>query len=170
MSSCTALLTVLQPLVTQGNEHLPDNLVSSETTDDFTDLPDVVSSVLNVIYGIMENEDCSGICFMFACFICAVLPFKSTRYYHLSFFVAITTYVEILQLMCLWFPDQVKPLVPDWASQELKQESCPRNNGLVEGWFPLSDQSGISCNLMESMRLFVFDCLSRCSFYDFISV
>ncbi|KAI7811939.1 treslin [Triplophysa rosa] len=108
MSSCTALLTVLQPLVTQGNEHLPDSLVSSETTDDSTDLPDVVSSVLNVIYGIMENEDCS---------------------------------------------DQVKPLVPDWANQELKQESCPRNNGLVEGWFPLSNQSGISCNLMESMRL-----------------
>ncbi|KAA0724360.1 Treslin TopBP1-interacting checkpoint and replication regulator [Triplophysa tibetana] len=60
MSSCTALLTVLQPLVTQGYEHLPDNLVSSETTDEFTDMPDVVSSVLNVIYGIMENEDCSA--------------------------------------------------------------------------------------------------------------
>lgn len=106
MSSCTALLTVLQPLVTQ---HLPDSLVSSETTDDSADLPDVVSSVLNVIYGIMENDDCS---------------------------------------------DQVKlPLVPDWANQELKQESCSRKNGLVEGWFPLSDQSGISCNLMESMRL-----------------
>lgn len=66
------------------------------------------------------------------------------------------------------FSDQVKPLVPEWANQELKQESCPRKNGLVEGWFPLSDQSGISCNLMESMRL--FDCLSRCASYDFILV
>lgn len=73
----------------------------------------------------------------------------------------IATYVFV-------FPDQVKPLVPEWAGQELKQESCPRKNGLVEGWFPLSDQSGISCNLMESMRL--FDCLSRCASYDFISV
>ncbi|XP_065148040.1 treslin isoform X1 [Paramisgurnus dabryanus] len=109
LSSSTALLNVLQPLITQGNEHLPESLVSSETTDISTDLPDVVTSVLNVIYGIMETEDCT---------------------------------------------DQAKQtFVPDWVSQELKQESCPRNNGLVEGWFPLSDQSGISSNLMESMRL-----------------
>ncbi|CAM4734760.1 unnamed protein product [Leuciscus chuanchicus] len=109
LSSCMAQLTVLQPLVTQEDRLLPADIVSLDTTDISSDLPDVVSSVLNVMYDIMEDEDCS---------------------------------------------DQVKmPLVPDWADQELKQGSCSRRNGVVEGWFPLSDQSGISCNLMESMRL-----------------
>lgn len=109
LSSCMAQLTVLQPLVTQEDQLLPADLVSLDTTDISSDLPDVVSSVLNVMYDIMEEEDCS---------------------------------------------DQVKmPLVPDWADQELKQGSCSRRNGVVEGWFPLSDQSGISCHLMESMRL-----------------
>ncbi|KAK7121407.1 hypothetical protein R3I93_022486 [Phoxinus phoxinus] len=109
LSSCMAQLTVLQPLVTQEDRLLPADIVSLDTTDISSDLPDVVSSVLNVMYDIMEDEDCS---------------------------------------------DQVKmPLVPDWADQELKQGSCSRRNGAVEGWFPLSDQSGISCNLMESMRL-----------------
>jgi len=60
--------------------------------------------------------------------------------------------------MFLCFPDQVKiPLVPDWADQELKQGSCSRRNGVVEGWFPLSDQSGISSNLMESMRFGILE-------------
>ncbi|KAK9952396.1 hypothetical protein ABG768_018238 [Culter alburnus] len=109
LSSCTAQLTVLQPLVTQEDQLLPADLVSSDTTDLSSDLPDVVSSVLNVMYDIMEDEDCS---------------------------------------------DQVKmPSVPDWADQELKQGFCSRRNEVVEGWFPLSDQSGISCHLMESMRL-----------------
>ncbi|XP_051548860.1 treslin-like isoform X2 [Myxocyprinus asiaticus] len=109
LSSCTALVTVLQPLVTLGDEHLPASFISSETADISTDLPDVVSSVLNVMYDTMENEDCSE--------------------------------------------EVMLPLVPDWANQELKQGSCARRNGLVEGWFPLSDQSGISCHLMESMKL-----------------
>ncbi|KAI2648320.1 Treslin [Labeo rohita] len=109
LSSCTAQLTVLQPLVTQEDPLLPSDLVSLDITDISSDLPDVVSSVLNVMYDIMEDEDCS---------------------------------------------DQVElPFVPDWANQELKQGSCSRRNELVEGWFPLSDQSGISCHLMESMRL-----------------
>ncbi len=60
-------------------------------------------------------------------------------------------------IFVLRFPDQVKlPFVPDWANQELKQGSCLRRNGLVEEWFPLSDQSGISCHLMESMRFGIF--------------
>uniref|UniRef100_A0A8C1Q4I8 Treslin N-terminal domain-containing protein n=1 Tax=Cyprinus carpio TaxID=7962 RepID=A0A8C1Q4I8_CYPCA len=108
LSSCMAQLTVLQPLVTQEDQLLPTH-VPLDCTDISSDLPDVVSSVLNVMYNIMEDEDCS---------------------------------------------DQVKlPFVPDWANQELKQGSCLRRNGLVERWFPLSDQSGISCHLMESMRL-----------------
>uniref|UniRef100_A0A8C1W603 Treslin N-terminal domain-containing protein n=1 Tax=Cyprinus carpio TaxID=7962 RepID=A0A8C1W603_CYPCA len=110
LSSCTAQLTVLQPLVTQEDQLLPTDLVSLDTTEDLSsDLPDVVSSVLNVMYDIMEDEDLS---------------------------------------------DQVKSsFVPDWVNQDLKQGSCSRRNVLVEGWFPLSDQSGISCHLMESMRL-----------------
>uniref|UniRef100_A0A8C2KAU1 Treslin N-terminal domain-containing protein n=1 Tax=Cyprinus carpio TaxID=7962 RepID=A0A8C2KAU1_CYPCA len=110
LSSCTAQLTVLQPLVTQEDQLLPTDLVFLDTTEDLSsDLPDVVSSVLNVMYDIMEDEDLS---------------------------------------------DQVKSsFVPDWANQDLKQRSCSRRNVLVEGWFPLSDQSGISCHLMESMSL-----------------
>lgn len=66
-------------------------------------------------------------------------------------------FYPIFKIMFLRFSDQVKmPLVPDWADQELKQGSCSRRNGVVEGWFPLSDQSGISCNLMESMRFVIF--------------
>lgn len=109
LSSCTAQLTVLQPLLAQEDQLLPTHLVSLDTTDISSDLPDVVSSVLNVMYDIMENDDCSG--------------------------------------------HEKMPLVPDWANQELKQRSSSRINGMVEGWFPLSDQSGISCHLMESMRL-----------------
>ncbi|XP_060770714.1 treslin isoform X2 [Neoarius graeffei] len=42
--------------------------------------------------------------------------------------------------------------IPEWASQELQQWTN-RTADLAEGWFLLSDQSGISCHLMESMRL-----------------
>ncbi|XP_058264470.1 treslin isoform X2 [Hemibagrus wyckioides] len=42
--------------------------------------------------------------------------------------------------------------IPEWATQEL-QQSTNLTTELTEGWFPLSDQSGISCHLMESMRL-----------------
>ncbi|RXN17235.1 treslin-like isoform X1 [Labeo rohita] len=59
LSSCTAQLTVLQPLVTQEDPLLPSDLVSLDITDISSDLPDVVSSVLNVMYDIMEDEDCS---------------------------------------------------------------------------------------------------------------
>lgn len=63
LSSCTAQLTVLQPLVTQEDQLLPTQVVPLDTTDISSDLPDVVSSVLNVMYDIMEDEDCSGVCF-----------------------------------------------------------------------------------------------------------
>ncbi|GAA6091465.1 treslin [Tachysurus ichikawai] len=42
--------------------------------------------------------------------------------------------------------------IPEWATQEL-QQGTDLTTELTEGWFPLSDQSGISCHLMESMRL-----------------
>ncbi len=145
LSSCTAQLTVLQPLVTQEDQLLPTHIVPLDTADISNDLPDVVSSVLNVIYDIIEDEDGSGVC-LFVKYI---------------FFYADKHNPESLKLwsyiFVLRFPDQVKlPFVPDWANQELKQGSCLRRNGLVEGWFPLSDQSGISCHLMESMRFGIF--------------
>ncbi len=57
LSSCTAQLTVLQPLVTQEDQLLPTHIVPLDTADISNDLPDVVSSVLNVIYDIIEDED-----------------------------------------------------------------------------------------------------------------
>lgn len=63
LSSCMAQLTVLQPLVTQEDQLLPTH-VPLDCTDISSDLPDVVSSVLNVMYDIMEDEDLSGICFL----------------------------------------------------------------------------------------------------------
>ncbi|CAB1331720.1 unnamed protein product, partial [Coregonus sp. 'balchen'] len=48
---------------------------------------------------------------------------------------------------------RTEPQVPDWAQQELSHWSSPLTTGLVEGWFPHADQSGVSSHLMESMRL-----------------
>ncbi|XP_031688892.1 treslin isoform X2 [Oncorhynchus kisutch] len=48
---------------------------------------------------------------------------------------------------------RVEHQVPDWAQQELSHWSSPLTAGLVEGWFPHADQSGVSSHLMESMRL-----------------
>ncbi|TWW75430.1 Treslin TopBP1-interacting checkpoint and replication regulator [Takifugu flavidus] len=43
------------------------------------------------------------------------------------------------------------PPVPEWAQQEVIVHSL--SCGVLESWFPLSDQSGVSSHLMESMRL-----------------
>ncbi|XP_076863493.1 treslin [Brachyhypopomus gauderio] len=104
LSPNTALLTVLQPLVTETKEVVG----ISQTTHDAMDLPDVVSSVLNVMYDIMEDDEKS----------------EQTNQHR----------------------------IPDWANQELQQWTNLKAD-LAEGWFPLSDQSGISCHLMQSMRL-----------------
>ncbi|KAI4902695.1 hypothetical protein NFI96_028969 [Prochilodus magdalenae] len=108
LSPTTALLSVLQPLNTQFDEVLDANLISSDTADTSADLPDIVSSVLNVMYDIMKDED-------------------STE--------------EINHQQ-----------IPDWANQEL-QHGTNVAADVTEGWFCLSDQSGISGHLMESMRL-----------------
>ncbi|XP_072529843.1 treslin [Salminus brasiliensis] len=42
--------------------------------------------------------------------------------------------------------------IPEWANQELQQWTNLATD-LSEHWFCLSDQSGISCHLMESIRL-----------------
>lgn len=47
--------------------------------------------------------------------------------------------------------DEVKdPPAPEWAEQELSLG--PQTANLLETWFPQSDQSGVSANLMESIR------------------
>ncbi|KAG7221120.1 hypothetical protein INR49_017561 [Caranx melampygus] len=100
-SQSTALLTVLQPGITQHNP-LTTETVTPARADTSADLPDVVSSVLGVVYDIMEEDsDCVD--------------------------------------------------VPDWAQQEVSR--CPLTAGVLEIWFPQSDQSGVSSHLMESMRL-----------------
>lgn len=60
MSHSTALLTILQPGVTQANTVLTAENIAPATTDTSADLPDVVSSVLGVVYDIME-EDGDGV-------------------------------------------------------------------------------------------------------------
>ncbi|CAG01045.1 unnamed protein product [Tetraodon nigroviridis] len=42
------------------------------------------------------------------------------------------------------------PPVPEWAQQEVRLH--PLGGGVLESWFPLSDQAGVSSHLMESMR------------------
>nr|XP_015199275.1 PREDICTED: treslin isoform X1 [Lepisosteus oculatus] len=49
-------------------------------------------------------------------------------------------------------PEEEGGGVPEWAQQELSCSSLPAA-GLVEGWFPLSDQAGVTSNLVESLRL-----------------
>ncbi|XP_053174522.1 treslin [Scomber japonicus] len=109
LSHFTALLTVLQPRITQNDQLLTADIVAPAAAETSSDLPDVVSSVLGVVYDIME-EDGDGI------------------------------------------DDQpISHPVPEWAQQELGH--YPLTTGVLESWFPQSDQSGVSPHLMESLRL-----------------
>ena len=56
MSHSTALLTILQPGVSQHNKLLTTENIDPSTAETSTDLPDVVSSVLGVVYEIMEKD------------------------------------------------------------------------------------------------------------------
>ncbi|XP_041073795.1 treslin-like [Polyodon spathula] len=107
LSATTALLTLLYPEPTSDGGLLLNELVSQGSDELSTDLPDIVSSVLNHVYDCIEDEQ-----------------ENSTE----------------------------DPSIPDWAQQELSL-THPGPSALVEGWFPLSDQSGLSSNLMESIRL-----------------
>ena len=60
LSHFTALLTVLQPRITQNDQLLTADIVAPAAAETSSDLPDVVSSVLGVVYDIME-EDGDGI-------------------------------------------------------------------------------------------------------------
>ncbi|XP_040895306.1 treslin isoform X2 [Toxotes jaculatrix] len=111
ISHSSALLTILQPGITQHDSLLTTETVAPATADTSADLPDVVSSVLGVVYDIMEEDGDS---------------------------------VD---------DEPVAHLVPEWAQQEVSPGSCPLTTGMLETWFPQSDQSGVSSHLMESMRL-----------------
>uniref|UniRef100_A0A3B4T330 TOPBP1 interacting checkpoint and replication regulator n=1 Tax=Seriola dumerili TaxID=41447 RepID=A0A3B4T330_SERDU len=108
-SHSTALLTILQPEITGHDPLLTTETIAPATADTSADLPDVVSSVLGVVYDIMEEDN--------------------------------DRLNEKLK-------DHV---VPEWAQQEVSH--CPLTTGVLETWFPQSDQSGVSSHLMESMRL-----------------
>lgn len=60
MSHSTALLTVLHSGVTQHDQYLTTEINAPATAESSTELPDVVSSVLGVVYDIME-EDGDGV-------------------------------------------------------------------------------------------------------------
>ncbi|XP_029379744.1 treslin isoform X2 [Echeneis naucrates] len=107
-SHSTALLTIVQPEITQHNKLLSTEIITPATADISADLPDVVSSVLGVVYDIMEDDD--GI------------------------------------------NDKLKDhVVPVWAQQEVSHG--PLTTGVLETWFPQSDQSGVSSHLMDSIKL-----------------
>ncbi|XP_047453301.1 treslin isoform X2 [Mugil cephalus] len=56
LSHCTALLTILQPVIIQPDQILSTEIIAPATTETSADLPDVVSSVLGVVYDIMEDD------------------------------------------------------------------------------------------------------------------
>ncbi|KAF3706215.1 Treslin TopBP1-interacting checkpoint and replication regulator [Channa argus] len=109
MSHSTALLTLLQPGITQHKQLLTPGTIAPATAETSADLPDVVSSVLGVVYDIMEKDG------------------------------------DIVD-------DKLQDHeVPEWAQQEVSR--CPLTTGVLDIWFPHSDQSGVSSHLMESIKL-----------------
>ncbi|KAK2842631.1 hypothetical protein Q5P01_012831 [Channa striata] len=109
MSHSTALLTILQPGITQQNQLLTPETIAPAKAETSPDLPDVVSSVLKVVYDIMEKDG------------------------------------DVVD-------DKLKDYeVPAWAQHEVRR--CPLTTGVLETWFPHSDQSGVSAHLMESIKL-----------------
>lgn len=56
LSHVTALLTILQPGITQCDQLLTTEIIAPATAETSADLPDVVSSVLAVVYDIMEED------------------------------------------------------------------------------------------------------------------
>ncbi|MEQ2188608.1 hypothetical protein GOODEAATRI_016824 [Goodea atripinnis] len=59
LSQSTALLTILQPIIFGHDQLLKTNIIAPVTAETSADLPDVVDSVLSVVYDIM-NEDGDG--------------------------------------------------------------------------------------------------------------
>lgn len=57
LSHNTALLTILHPGIMQDNQLLTADIIAPTTDDTSADLPDVVNSVLGVVYDIMAEGD-----------------------------------------------------------------------------------------------------------------
>ncbi|XP_061750511.1 treslin isoform X2 [Nerophis ophidion] len=111
LSHVSALLTVIHPAIAQHLQPRTIERISASTTAGTSaDLPGVVSSVLGVVYDMMEQSGDNA----------DEPPNDHT--------------------------------VPEWAQQELSHR--PMTVGLLETWFPHSDQSGVTSNLMESLRSF----------------
>ncbi|XP_023125021.2 treslin isoform X2 [Amphiprion ocellaris] len=60
LSHSTALLTILQPIITQPDQILTTENISLTAAETSADLPDVVSSVLAVVYDIMKEDAASS--------------------------------------------------------------------------------------------------------------
>lgn len=60
LSHSTALLTALQSGITQHNQFLTTEIIAPATAETSAELPDVVNSVLGVVYNIMEEDGDSG--------------------------------------------------------------------------------------------------------------
>lgn len=56
LSHCTALLTILQPGITWHDQLLTPEIIAPATVETSDDLPDIVNSVLGVVYDIMEED------------------------------------------------------------------------------------------------------------------
>lgn len=56
LSHATALLTVLQSGIARHDQFLTTEIIAPATTESSAELPDVVSSVLGVVYDIMEED------------------------------------------------------------------------------------------------------------------
>lgn len=57
LSSSTALLTILQPVITQHDPLLRNEMIAPVAAETSPDLPDVVNSVLGVFYDIMNKDE-----------------------------------------------------------------------------------------------------------------
>lgn len=57
LSPSTALLTIIQPGITRHDQLWTSQMIDPATTESSAELPDIVSSVLGVVYDIMEEED-----------------------------------------------------------------------------------------------------------------
>lgn len=56
LSHSTALLTIFQSGITQHDQFLTTEIIAPATAESSAELPDVVSSVLGVVYDIMEED------------------------------------------------------------------------------------------------------------------
>uniref|UniRef100_A0A3Q4HDQ1 Treslin-like n=1 Tax=Neolamprologus brichardi TaxID=32507 RepID=A0A3Q4HDQ1_NEOBR len=56
LSYSTALLSILQPVIAQSNQRLTTEVITPALCDTSADLPDIVNSVLGVVYDIMKQD------------------------------------------------------------------------------------------------------------------